>query len=151
MIEKRIINGKEVLFYPAKPCRILSEAVKYYMCALVPEGRLITCEQMENFLAEKLEIDRVEFEPNLFDKTKNIDDVLKYDKTYRIVSVYGRVDKIHMKKLRDEGFAFEPATKYMVKITDFKKYLFDFEKETDVDKELIERVDNLGYASLREL
>ena len=150
-MEKRIIDGKEVFFYPAKPCRILSEAVKYYMCALVPQGRLITRELLEEFLAKKLGIERVEFEANIFDKTRNIDDVLKYDRTYRIVSVYGRVDKVYMKKLRDEGFMFEPATKYMVKIKDFKNYLFDFEKETDVDKELIERVNNLGYACLREL
>ena len=150
-MEKRIIDGKEVFFYPAKSCRILSEAVKYYMCALVPQGRLITRELLEEFLAKKLGIERVEFEPNIFDKTRNIDDVLKYDRTYRIVSVYGRVDKVYMKKLRDEGFMFEPATKYMVKIKDFKNYLFDFEKETDIDKELIERVNNLGYACLREL
>ena len=63
----------------------------------------------------------------------------------------GRVDKIHVEKLREEGFEFEPATKYMVKVKDYKNYLFDFDKETDIDVEFIKRINKLGYASLNEL
>ena len=150
-MEKHIIDGKEVIYYPAKPCRVLSEAIKYYMCALVPKGRLITREALEEFLAKKLNIERIEFDPKFFDKMRYIEEVKKWDRTYRIVSIYGRIDKVDMKKLREEGFTFEPATKYMVKVKDFKNYLFDFETETDIDAEWIERIDKTGYASLKEL
>ena len=39
----------------------------------------------------------------------------------------------------------------MVKVKDYKNYLFDFDKETDIDVEFIKRINELGYASLNEL
>ena len=39
----------------------------------------------------------------------------------------------------------------MVKVKAFKNYPFDFEEETDIDAEWIERIDRTSYASLKEL
>ena len=151
MEEIHIINGKEVHFKPAGTKRVLSEAVMYYLSALIPQGRLAIKFTVWDFLAEQLGVHHVEFEPELWDKKDNIDIVLELNKTYKLLSDRGRVDKIHVDKLREEGFEFEPATKYMVKVKNYKNFLFDFAKETKIDATFIERINKIGYASLNEL
>jgi len=34
-------GNRNVICIPSKPCRTLSEAVKYYICAPVPGGRIL--------------------------------------------------------------------------------------------------------------
>ena len=151
MEEIFIIKGKEVIYKPAGSSVKLSEAVLCYMSALIPKGRLAIESQVWDFLANLFGVHHIDFEPDLFDQLKNIDTLLELNKRYKFISNRGRVDKIHVDKLREEGFEFEPATKYMVKVKDYKNYLFDFSKETDIDVEFIKKINKLGYASLNEL
>ena len=151
MEEIRIINGKKVFFKPAGSSEKLSDAVLCYLSAMLPKGRLAIESHVWDFLAKQFGVHHIDFEADLFDQYKNLDVYLELNKKYKFISDRGRVDKIHVDKLREEGFEFEPATKYMVKVKDYKNYLFNFAKETDIDVEFIKRINKLGYASLNEL
>ena len=151
MEEIRIINGKKVLFKPAGSSVKLSDSVLCYLSAMLPKGRLAIESKVWEFLAELYGVHHIDFDHDLFDQYKNIDICLEFNKRYKFISDKGRVDKIHVDTLREEGFEFEPATKYMVKVKDYKNYLFDFSKEADIDVEFIKRINKLGYASLNEL
>lgn len=129
----------------------MSEAVKYYICALIPKGKLLTEKTFEEFVAAKLGVEHVLFSVNLWDKMTNVEDILQYDRTYRLVSNVGRVSNVHVEKLAQEGFTLVSATKYMSKIVDYKNYLWNLENETKIDKDLIERVNAKGFVCLREL
>lgn len=142
---------KRVISIPSKPCHTLSEAVKYYICALIPKGKLLTEKAFEEFLAAKMGVEHVLFSANLWDKMTNVEDILQYDRTCRLVSNAGRVSNVHVEKLAQEGFTLAPATKYMSKIVDYKNYLWNVENETKIDKDLIERVNANGFACLKEL
>ena len=142
---------RKVICIPSKPCRALSEAVKYYICALIPKGELLTEKAFEEFVAAKLGVEHVLFSSNLWDKMKNVENILQYDRTYRLVSNVGRVSNVHVEKLTQEGFTLVLATKYMSKIVDYKNYLWKLEGETKIDKDLIERVNANGFVCLKEL
>ena len=144
-------GNRKVICIPSKPCCTLSEAVKYYICALIPKGKLLTEKPFEEFVAAKLGVEHVLFSSNLWDKMTNVEDILQYDRTYRLVSNVGRVSNVHVEKLAQEGFALVSATKYMSKIVDYKNYLWNLENETKIDKDLIERVNANGFVCLREL
>ena len=142
---------KRVICIPSKPCCTLSEAVKYYICALIPKGKVLTEKAFEEFVAAKMGVEHVLFSSNLWDKMTNVEDILQYDRTYRLVSNAGRVSNVHVEKLTQEGFTLVPATKYMSKIVDYKNYLWNLERETKIDKDLIERVNANGFVCLKEL
>ena len=143
-------TNKEIHYFSCH-CRTLSEAVKYYICALIPKGKVLTEKAFEEFVAEKMGVEYVLFSSNLWDKMKNVEDILQFDRTYRLVSNVGRVSNVHMEKLAQEGFTLVPATKYMSKIVDYKNYLWNLECETKIDRDLIERVNANGFACLKEL
>lgn len=132
-------------------CRTLSEAVKYYICALIPKGKVLTEKAFEEFVAAKLGVEHVLFSSNLWDKMTNVEDILQHDRTYRLVSNAGRVSNVHVEKLAQEGFTLVSATKYMSNIVDYKNYLWNVEGETKIDKDLIERVNTNGFVCLKEL
>ena len=142
---------KRVISIPSKPCHTLSEAVKYYICALIPKGKLLTEKAFEEFLAAKMGVEHVLFSANLWDKMTNVEDILQYDRTCRLVSNAGRVSNVHVEKLAQEGFTLVSATKYMSKIVDYKNHLWNVEGETKIDKDLIERVNANGFVCLKEL
>lgn len=151
MEEIRIINGQKVLYKPAGSSEKLSESVLCYLSAMLPKGRLAIESQVWDFLANLYGVHHIDFEEDSWDKLKNIDISLKLNKRYKFISDKGRVNKVDREALSKEGFEFEPATEHMVKVKDYKKYLFDFSKETDIDVEFIKRINKLGYASLNEL
>lgn len=142
---------KRVICIPSKSCRTLSEAVKYYICALIPQGKVLTEKAFEDFVAARLGVEHVLFSSNLWDKMTNVEDILQYDRTYRLVSNVGRVSNVHVEKLTQEGLTLVPATKYMSRIVNYKDYLWNLESETKIDKDLIERVNANGFACLKEL
>ena len=146
-----IDSTNEVIHCFSCHCRTLSETVKYYICALIPIGKVLTEKAFEEFVAARLGVDHVMFSSNLWDKMTNVEDILQYDRTYRLVSNVGRVSNVHVEKLTQEGFTLVPATKYMSKIVDYKNYLWNVENETKIDKDLIERVNANGFACLKEL
>lgn len=144
-------GNRKVICIPSKPCRTLSEAVKYYICALIPKGKLLTEKAFEEIVAARLGVEHVLFSVNLWEKMTNVEDILQYDRTYRLVSNAGRVSNVHVEKLAQEGLTLVPATKYMSKIVDYKNYLWNVENETKIDKDLIERVNANGFICLKEL
>ena len=143
-------GNRKVICIPSKPCCTLSEAVKYYICALIPKGKLLTEKTFEKFVVAKMGVEHVLFSANLWDKMTNVEDILQYDRTYRLVSNAGRVSNVHVEKLAQEGFTLVSATKYMSKIVDYKNYLWNVERETKIDKDLIERVNANGVVCLKE-
>ena len=144
-------GNRKVICIPSKPCCTLSEAVKYYICAHIPQGKVLTEKAFEEFVAARLGVEHVMFSVNLWDKMTNVEDILQYDRTYRLVSNAGRVSNVHVEKLAQEGFTLVSATKYMSKIVDYKNYLWNLERKKKIDKDLIERVNANGFACLKEL
>ena len=41
---------KRVICIPSKPCSALSEAVKYYICALIPKGKVLMEKALKSLL-----------------------------------------------------------------------------------------------------
>lgn len=71
------------------------------------------------------------------------------DNRYKEVSSVGNTVWDAKDKLEAEGFELSKSTKYLYKVKDFKKYLFDFDKETNVSAEDFERIDREGLACLK--
>lgn len=137
------------IFKPAKPTRVLSEAVYFYLLSLIPDGRLVTWDGLRNFVAKKLAIN-IEFDHKIEDRLLNLDFFRNMkDNTYKEVSNVGNTGWCEKEKLEAEGFELFKSTKYLYKVKDYKKYLFDFEKETNVSAEDIEMIDKEGLACLK--
>ena len=152
MGEIQIINGKKMEYKPADPGRDLSDAVLYYILAMIPQGKLIVDTTLEKYLAEKLNVSWVIFNHEPMDDYMNLEYALKYKKEeYKLLNCNGWVSHIYEERLREEGFETEPVTKYMVKVKDYKKYLFNLEEQQWITAQWIERISKIGMASLREL
>ena len=65
------MEKQEIERISAKPRKVLSEAVRYYLLSLIPKGRIITWEGLRAFVSKKLGID-IEFEERYEDRLKNI-------------------------------------------------------------------------------
>lgn len=147
MFEKK----KEVIYIPAKKGRILNDSVKYYMLALVPKKRLVKEDDLLEFLARKLKVEWVNFKRDTQDYCQNWEFFEGKDCSYKLVSSVGNVSNVYKEKLLSEGFELTPSTKSLCKIKDFKKYLFDYDLETNVDSSLIEFVNKRGITTLASL
>ena len=133
---------------PAKPRKVLSEAVRYYLLSLIPKGRIITWEGLRAFVSKKLGID-IEFEERYEDRLKNINFFsVKKNNDYKEVSKVGNTGWFEKELLEKEGFELYKSTKYLYKVKDYTKYLFDFEKETTVTAEQILEIDKIGLSYL---
>ncbi|MBP5466220.1 MAG: hypothetical protein J6Y43_01480 [Clostridia bacterium] len=149
MNENRVDKTNVVVYKPTKPIRKISEAVYYYLLSLVPKGRLVTWDGLRDFVSKKLGVN-IEFETRLEDQLSNIGFFSKMkDNRYKEVSSVGNTGWDAKDKLEAEGFELYKSTKYLYKVKDFKKYLFDFEKETNVSAEDLERIDREGLACLK--
>lgn len=130
-----------VQYIPASPCVVLSEMVKYELLRYVPAGRLTTNSAMLKYLAKLFNQPRAEFEyePFKMAAAMNSEKFRKEDNSHRMVSDGGFVDPGSEEKLRAEGFEVipSPQSKYSLKVKDFKKYLFDFEKECPLTREML--------------
>ena len=51
------MEKQEIERRPAKPRKVLSEPVRYYLLSLIPKGRIITWEGLRAFVSKKLGID----------------------------------------------------------------------------------------------
>lgn len=127
---------------PAQPCLRLSEIVYFYLLTFVPKGRLTRREDIEKFLQKKFDIPRIEFErPINLDMEywiKFIDNV----PMHRVVSSYGYIESGDTKKLISEGFELEQKiANRNPKIKDYKRLLFNFDKETNISLETLKKID----------
>lgn len=74
-----IDSTNEVIHCFSCHCRTLSEAIKHYICALIPEGKLLTEKAFVEFVAARLGVEHVLSSVNLWDKMTNVEDILQYD------------------------------------------------------------------------
>ena len=138
----------KVEYKPAKPRKLLSMAVYYYLLSLIPCGRIVTWSGLRTFVSKKLGID-IEFEDRLDDKLKNLNFYhVKKNNDYKEVSNVGNTGSFEKELLENEGFELYKSTEYLYKVKDYKKYLFDFEKETNVTAEQILEIDKIGLSYL---
>ena len=141
----------KIIHIPAKKGRVLFDVVKYYLLALVPEKRLVREDDLLEFISRKLKTNWVEFKRNAQDFVLNFEYFEGKDCSYKLVTSVGNVSNIYIEKLQQEGFELLPSTKYMKKVKDYKKYLYDFDLESNVGAELIELINTRGFISFSDL
>ena len=73
---------------------------------------------------------------------------VKKNNGYKEVNNVGNTGWFEKELLEKEGFELYKSTKYLYKVKDYKKYLFDFEKETNVTAEQILEIDKIGLSYL---
>ncbi len=117
---------------------------------MIPRGKLTRKEDIEKFVAKKLGVEFIQFETSsTIIEWKNLahgEDEIPF---WREVSVQGWLEdgecgRIKQeKKLIEEGFDVVPCgpNNRSRRIIDYKKYLFDFEKELTVDIASLEKMD----------
>ena len=129
----------------------LSEEILFYLILQVPKGRLTREEDIRKFLRKIYNAAMIDFEQPT--KMRNISEPHKYwarvlDKVpfHRVVSFRGEThDILHIDRLENEGFALIPkANSTSKKVENYKKYLFDFEKETDIDIAVLQKIEKEG-------
>lgn len=121
------------VYIPAAPHVTLSETAKYQLLMLVPRGRLTTDTAIRSYLAKMFGVHGVEFE-RVYDETARMtweDESRKRLNLHREVSDSGIINPGCEDELREEGFELIPSnrSKGNLRVKDFKRYLFDFEKE----------------------
>ena len=129
--------GKEqnykVEYRPAAPGVYLSEMAKYHLSSMVPKGRLTRDKDIRNVLAKLFGVSWVSFERDYVEMLQIIQDkeAMKSWNRHRIVSDGGNVYPLFEDELRAEGFMLVPSKRSIgeYRVVDYKKYLYDFEKE----------------------
>ena len=134
-------NVCEVETIPAKEVKVLSYEIYLNLLRLVPEGRITRREDIEKFVAKKLGVEFVSFEVtdnSLYKKHTELAGKIPY---WRKVSKQGWLEEtldcsryVQEEKLKEEGFEIVKCGPQLrsLRIVDYKKFLFDFEKEAFV-------------------
>jgi hypothetical protein len=149
------MEGCKVTYIPANPGIELSETVLFYMLSLVPEGKLTRDEDIENYLAKKLNTHRVIFKRDLVFNNDFIKENLSHRDTYfrvpqhRKVSSRGLVDKRYAEDLEREGFLLveSKVSRYSMRVINYKDALFNYE-EANIDMDVIRKVNEIGLSVL---
>lgn len=136
----------------------LSQEVYYYMLMQVPFGKLTRRKDIEEYLAKKFNVQHIYKFNSLPMNMRNLNDInQKYiikiiDAVpfHREVSSGGYLEHedSQIQKLHAEGHEIitkGPYKKNAVK--GFKMFLFDFNKETDIDIETLRRIDQEGLSN----
>lgn len=122
-----------VEYRPAAPGVCLSEMAKYYLSSMVPCGRLTRDKDIRNALAKLFGVSWVSFERDYVQMMQVLwdDTAIQSWNRHRIVSDGGNVYPLMEDQLRAEGFELLPSkrSKGEYRVVDYKKYLYDFEKE----------------------
>ena len=122
-----------VEYRPAAPGMYLSEMAKYHLSSMVPCGRLTRDKDIRTALAKLFGVSWVSFERDYAQMMQVLwdDTVMRSWNRHRIVSDGGNVYPLMEDQLRAEGFELVPSkrSKGEYRVVDYKKYLYDFEKE----------------------
>lgn len=122
-----------VEYRPAAPGVHLSEMAKYRLSSLVPKGRLTRDKDIRNALAKLFGVSGVSFERDYAQMLQIVwdDTAMQSCNRHRIVSDGGNVYPLLENELRAEGFELIPSkrSKGQYRVVDYKKYLYDYEKE----------------------
>ena len=146
-----------VIHIPAGSSVKLSQEVYLYMLMQVPPGRLTRWKDIEAYLARKFGVHHIrEFDTlpmairNIQYTRENRDYITlfsKYIPEHREVSAIGYLEGSldQADKLIGEGFVIEPkGAKNKPAVKDYKKHLFDFDKEADISIETLQDVEQNG-------
>lgn len=103
----------------------------------------------KKFCFWKIRYIHIEFDERIDDRLKNINFFsIKKNNDYKEVSNVGNTGWFEKELLEKEDFELYKSTKYLYKVKDYKKYLFDFEKETNITAEQILEIDKIGLSYL---
>lgn len=152
-------NQKRVVtIIPAGTGIELSQEVYYYMLMQVPFGKLTQRKDIEEYLAKKFNVQHIYKFNRAPMNMRNLNDInqkyiIKIIDTvpfHREVSSGGYLEHedSQIQKLLAEGHVIitkGPHKKSAVK--DFKMFLFDFNKETDIDIDTLRRIDQEGLSN----
>ena len=149
------MDTTKVTYIPAKPGIELSETVLFYMLSLVPKGKLIRDEDIENYLAKKFNTNWVRFKRDLVFNNDFINEYLSHRDTYfsvpqhRKISSRGLVDKRYAEDLEREGFLLveSKVSRYSMRVINYKDALFNYE-EANIDMDVIRKVNEIGLSVL---
>ena len=134
-------NEKYLVEFPAKPGLKLSEVVYFYLVYLVPNGRLTRYDDITKYLAKKFDVFHIEFYRPFNLNWDYWCKFIDYVPLHRVVSSNGYTEPLKTNKLLDEGFEIEePVKNRGPRVKDYKKYLFDFEKETDISLDFLKKI-----------
>ena len=132
-----------VEYIPALPGKVLSKAVFYYFLTFVPKGRLARREDVEKYVAKVLGVSWVHCVDSMYPPYNDLIRILDIVPRHREVSTIGEVghgvfdEETHQRLLKEESHEIIPSTstkvKRMPRVKDYKKHLFDFFKEVNVD------------------
>jgi len=134
----------------------LSEEVFSYLLMQVPSGRLTRYQDMEAYLAKRFSVHHIQMENLPFMSRvafspEYIYKVLDYVPRHREVSARGYLIDVcdQAQKLSSEGLEIIPPVRdgYNARVKDYKQYLFDFEKETNIDLETLKAVHENGLSA----
>lgn len=142
----------KMITIPAKGDDIrLSEEIQLYLILQVPKGRLTTYDDIRKFLCKLYGAATIDFEQpinmrNIPEYHKFWNNITKSVPFHRVVSSDGEIHNIfNMDRLENEGFKLlSKANSLSKKVENYKKYLFDFEKETNIDIAILEKVQKEG-------
>lgn len=129
-------------YIPGKPVLRLSEVVYFYLVYLVPKGRLTQYNDVIEYLKTKFGDYHIELHRPLNVSWDYWCKFIDYVPFHRVVSSGGFIEPLNRDKLISEGFELEEVKKQNRgwKIVNHKKYLFDFEKETDVTLDYLKKI-----------
>lgn len=133
----------------------LSQEVYYFMLMQVPFGRITRYSDIEAYLARKFGVHHVhEFDTTAMGRRnlnapefKYIEKIIDNAPEHREVSPVGYLEHgdDQAKKLKVEGHEIvQKGAKKKDAVKDYKKYLFNFDKETDIDLETLKKIDQEG-------
>ena len=133
----------------------LSQEVYYFMLMQVPFGKITRYKDIEAYLAKKFGVHHIhEFATNPLNlrniqnlESKYIERIIDSVPLHREVSAIGYVEQGYEqeRKLRCEGHEIIQKGAYKKNaVKDYQKYLFNFDKETNISLDTLKRVDKEG-------
>ena len=150
--------GYSIQVIPEKSNVLLSRDVYDYMLMQVPQGRLTRWEDIEQYLADRFGVHHVRFDlstTRFLRYGAALPDViyamLDQVPKHREVTARGRIVYAPQQErlLEEEGFVLLKSTSngHSPRVKDYQKFLFDFEKETDIPIQTLRDVDQKGLGT----
>lgn len=134
---------------PQGASKTLSIEVQYYMLLQVPSGRLARDKDIRAYLAKKFGVNFVEYETpyHRYVQPGYMYRILDHIPLHRLVSTNGYISDPNRQAehLQKEDFEILPTKgNYSPRVKDYKDFLFNFDKETDIDVAVLQKVNEEG-------
>ena len=133
----------------------LSQEVYYFMLMQVPFGKITRFNDIEEYLAKKYGVHHIhEFKTTdlIFRNLSNpdsryIERIIAHVPMHREVSAIGYIEhgSEQVRKLECEGHEIiQKGAKKTNAVKDYKKHLFDFDRETSISLDTLKKIDKEG-------